>query len=89
MKSQFLSFPKQILMSLLLFSILLGFEVNPAKAQWTVFDPSQYALQLSKKIEEATRWMETVNQYITMYENAVKPENGRIGHEFARHIRQS
>lgn len=72
MKSQFLSFPKQILMSLLLFSILLGFEVKPAKAQWTVFDPSQYALQLSKKIEEATRWIETVNQYITMYENAVK-----------------
>lgn len=72
MKSNFLSFPKQILMSLLLFSILLGFEVKPVKAQWTVFDPSQYALQLSKKIEEATRWMETVNQYITMYENAVK-----------------
>ena len=72
MKSNYLSFPKQILMSLLLFSILLGFEVKPAKAQWTVFDPSQYALQLSKKIEEATRWMETVNQYITMYENAVK-----------------
>ncbi len=72
MKSNFLSFPKQILMSLLLFSILLGFEVKPVRAQWTVFDPSQYALQLSKKIEEATRWMETVNQYITMYENAVK-----------------
>ena len=72
MKSDFLSLPKQILMSLLLFSILLGFEVKPARAQWTVFDPSQYALQLSKKIEEATRWMETVNQYITMYENAVK-----------------
>lgn len=72
MKSQFLSFPKQILMSLLLFSILLGFEVKPAQAQWTVFDPSQYALQLSKKIEEATRWMETVNQYLSMYENAVK-----------------
>ena len=72
MKSQFLSFPKQILMSILLFSIFLGFEVKPVQAQWTVFDPSQYALQLSKKIEEATRWMETVNQYITMYENAVK-----------------
>jgi conjugal transfer/entry exclusion protein len=72
MKSNFLSLPKQILMSILLFSILAGFEVKPARAQWTVFDPSQYALQLSKKIEEATRWMETVNQYITMYENAVK-----------------
>lgn len=72
MKSQFLSFPKQILMSLLLFSILLGFEVKPARAQWTVFDPSQYALQVSMKIEEAARWVEKVNQYITMYENAVK-----------------
>ena len=59
-------------MSILLFSILVGFEVKPAQAQWTVFDPSQYVLQLSKKIEEATRWMETVNQYITMYETAVK-----------------
>lgn len=72
MNKQNLSFPKQILMSLLLTSIFLSFEVKPAQAQWTVFDPSQYALQLSKKIEEATRWMETVNQYITMYENAVK-----------------
>ena len=72
MNKQKLSFPKQILMSLLLTSMFLSFEVKPAQAQWTVFDPSQYALQLSKKIEEATRWMETVNQYITMYENAVK-----------------
>ncbi|HRH45362.1 MAG TPA: hypothetical protein PKY82_27230 [Pyrinomonadaceae bacterium] len=72
MNKQNLSFPKQILMSLILTSMFLSFEVKPAQAQWTVFDPSQYALQLSKKIEEATRWMETVNQYITMYENAVK-----------------
>jgi conjugal transfer/entry exclusion protein len=72
MKSNFLSLPKQILMSILLFSILLGFEVKTAQAQWTVFDPSQYVLQLSKKIEEATRWLETVNQYIKMYETAVK-----------------
>lgn len=72
MKSKFLSFPKQILMSLLLFSLLLGFEVKPARAQWTVFDPSQYALQLSKKIEEATRWTQTINHYISMYEKAVQ-----------------
>lgn len=72
MKKQKLSFPKQILMSLLLTSVFLGFEVKPAQAQWTVFDPSQYALQLSKKIEEATRWVETINHYISMYENAVK-----------------
>jgi len=72
MKKQKLSFPKQILMSLVLTSIFIGFDVKPAQAQWTVFDPSQYALQLSKKIEEATRWMETINHYISMYENAVK-----------------
>jgi conjugal transfer/entry exclusion protein len=72
MKKQNLSFPKQILMSLVLTSVFLGFEVKPARAQWTVFDPSQYALQLSKKIEEATRWIETINHYISMYENAVK-----------------
>ena len=67
-----LSFTKQILMSLLLTSILLGFEVKPAQAQWTVFDPSQYALQIAKKIDEAARWVETVNQYVTMYEKAVQ-----------------
>lgn len=72
MKKQNLSLPKQILMSLVLTSVFLGFEVKPAQAQWTVFDPSQYALQLSKKIEEATRWIETINHYISMYENAVK-----------------
>lgn len=59
-------------MSLLLTSVFLGFEVKPAQAQWTVFDPSQYALQLAKKIEEATRWVETINHYISMYETAVK-----------------
>jgi conjugal transfer/entry exclusion protein len=72
MKKQNLSFPKQILMSLVLTSVFLGFEVKPARAQWTVFDPSQYALQLSKKIEEATRWIETINHYISMYEKAVQ-----------------
>ena len=59
-------------MSLVLTSVFLGFEVKPAQAQWTVFDPSQYALQLSKKIEEATRWIETINHYISMYEKAVQ-----------------
>ena len=67
-----LSFTKQILMSLLLTSILLGFEVKPASAQWTVFDPSQYVLQVAKKIDEAARWVETVNQYVSMYEKAAQ-----------------
>jgi len=63
---------RQLLMSLVISSVLLGFEVRPAQAQWTVFDPSQYALQLAKKIEEAARWIETINHYIQMYENAVR-----------------
>ena len=32
----------------------------PVQAQFTVWDPTNYALQLAKKIEEASRWLETV-----------------------------
>ena len=63
---------RQILLGVVLASILIGIDVRPAQAQWTVFDPSQYALQVAKKIEEAARWVETINHYIQMYENAVK-----------------
>lgn len=66
------SFTKQIVISLLLASILLGLEVRPARAQFTVFDPTQYTLQVAKKIEEAARWIETVNQYVSMYEKAAQ-----------------
>jgi hypothetical protein len=51
MKIQRISFPKQILISLLPTSVFPGFDVKPVQGQWTVFDPSQYALQLSKGIE--------------------------------------
>lgn len=67
-----LSFTKQIVLSVLFASILLGLEVRPARAQFTVFDPTQYTLQVAKKIEEAARWIETVNQYVQMYEKAVQ-----------------
>lgn len=63
---------KQVMMSLILSSIFIGFDVKPASAQWTVFDPSQYALQVAKKIEEASRWIETINHYVQMYEKAVQ-----------------
>src|SRR5438046_8378007 len=33
------------------------------KAQWTVFDPAQYSLQIERQIEEANRWLERVRQY--------------------------
>lgn len=72
MKTPTISFSRQIVMSVLLASILLGFEIRPAEAQWTVFDPSQYFLQVEKKIEEAARWVETINHYISMYEKAAQ-----------------
>jgi conjugal transfer/entry exclusion protein len=72
MKTQNTSFSRQIIMSVLLASIFLGFEIRPTQAQWTVFDPSQYVLQVEKKIEEAARWVETINHYISMYEKAAQ-----------------
>jgi chromosome segregation ATPase len=70
--NRYKSFIKHVVFSFVLSSLLLGLDVRPARAQWTVFDPSQYALQVAKKIDEAARWVETINHYIQMYENAVK-----------------
>lgn len=63
---------RQLIFGAILSSLLIGIDVRPVHAQWTVFDPSQYTLQVAKKIEEAARWVETINHYITMYENAVR-----------------
>lgn len=63
---------KQLIFSGIFASLIIGLDVRPVSAQWTVFDPSQYALQVAKKIEEAARWVETINHYIQMYENAVR-----------------
>jgi conjugal transfer/entry exclusion protein len=65
-------FVRQFVFSAILSSLLIGIDVRPVQAQWTVFDPSQYALQLAKKVEEAARWVETINHYIRTYENAVR-----------------
>ncbi|HMM79233.1 MAG TPA: hypothetical protein PKC65_04335 [Pyrinomonadaceae bacterium] len=70
--NKYKSFLRELILSLILSSILIGLDVRPAQAQWTVFDPSQYVLQVEKRIEEAARWVETINHYISMYENAVK-----------------
>src|SRR6266545_5800103 len=51
---------------------LLIVPAQPAQAQWTVFDPTQYALQVQKKIEEATRWLETVKHYATMVDKTIQ-----------------
>ncbi len=62
------SLPQQILLGIVLAAVLLP---APAQAQWTVFDPAAYALQIKKQVEEINRWLETINQYTRMYENAV------------------
>ena len=51
---------KRIMLGVLLGAILTP---APAQAQWTVFDPAQYALQIERQIEEANRWLERVNHY--------------------------
>lgn len=63
------SFARQVIIG-----ILLGAMILPAttQAQWTVYDPAQYALQWEKRIEEANRWLETINHYAKVYENAVR-----------------
>ena len=72
MKKSKTSFARQLILGVVLSSLLLGVDVKPVSAQWTVYDPSQYFLQLEKKIEEAARWVETINHYISMYEKAVQ-----------------
>ncbi len=44
---------------------LIGILIMPTtvQAQWTVFDPAQYSLQIERQIEEANRWLERVRQY--------------------------
>jgi chromosome segregation ATPase len=59
----------------LIVGLLLGMLLIPAppvQAQFTVWDPTNYALQLAKKIEEANRWLETVRHYTTMIDKTVQ-----------------
>jgi hypothetical protein len=53
--------------------VLLGALLLPAsaRAQWTVFDPANYQIQIKRQVEELSRWLDTINQYTRIYENAV------------------
>ena len=53
------------LVKCLLLGVLIGDLLLPSTvhAQWTVFDPAQYSLQIERQIEEANRWLERVKQY--------------------------
>ena len=48
-----------------LLGVLIGIILTPSsvQAQWTVFDPAQYSLQIERQIEEANRWLERVKHY--------------------------
>src|SRR5204862_2544749 len=49
----------------LLLGVLIGDFLLPStvQAQFTVFDPAQYSLQIERQIEEANRWLERVKHY--------------------------
>src|SRR5215471_14713049 len=52
---------KKSLLHQFMLGLLVGVFIMPpsvARAQWTVFDPAQYTLQVTKKVEEATRWIQ-------------------------------
>ncbi len=51
---------KHILLGMLLGPVLMP---STTQAQFTVFDPAQYSLQIARQIEEANRWLERVKQY--------------------------
>ena len=55
----------KIVIKHVLLGILVGVILSPstAQAQWTVFDPAQYSLQIERQIEEANRWLERVKHY--------------------------
>src|SRR3989442_1910238 len=57
--------PMKTFLRQLLLGVLVGLILAPstAQAQFTVFDPAQYSLQIERQIEEANRWLERVKHY--------------------------
>lgn len=62
-----------------LIGILLGLFLTPGllnppttQAQWTVFDPSNYAAKIEEMTREVDRWMKTIEHYTKMYDKAVQ-----------------
>ena len=67
-----LKFIHQFAIALILFSFLMFPAVPSAQAQFATFDATNYALQVAKKIEEANRWLQAVQQYTRMYQKAIE-----------------
>lgn len=59
----------------ILFGLLLTpglINAPPALAQFTVFDPTNYAAKIEEMSRHVNEWMETVQHYTDMYDKAVK-----------------
>jgi chromosome segregation ATPase len=67
-----LKFIHQFAIALILSSFLMFPAAQPARAQFATFDATNYALQVEKKIQEAARWIKTVEQYVAMYQKAIE-----------------
>ncbi|HXG64394.1 MAG TPA: hypothetical protein VNO70_04760 [Blastocatellia bacterium] len=65
-----LTFMRQVLIGFMLSLFIMP--AQEARAQWTVYDPAQYALQWEKRIEEANRWVQTISHYARIYEKAAQ-----------------
>jgi cell division protein FtsL len=66
---------KRTLPSHLATGLLLGLLIvptPPTQAQFTVWDPTNYALQLEKKIAEVNRWIQTYQHYVNMFDKTVQ-----------------
>ncbi|HKX33326.1 MAG TPA: hypothetical protein VJ302_36955 [Blastocatellia bacterium] len=65
---------RKMMTGLLLGLLLLPLQAPNVQAQLglgVVFDPTNYSLQVEKRVEEALRWAETIQHYAQMYTNAV------------------
>lgn len=62
----------QIVIAVVIASFLIFPGAPAVKAQWVTFDPTNYALQVEKKIDEVARWIKTVEQYTAMYQKAIE-----------------
>jgi chromosome segregation ATPase len=54
----------RLTLGLLVGALFAPAQPRPAQAQWTVYDPAQYALQIRKKLEEAQRHVQTFNNAV-------------------------
>jgi len=68
------AFERQARVGLLVLAVALTTMPVPARAQFggIVYDPTNYALQVDKRVEQTARWVQTVDHYTRMYENAVR-----------------